>query len=109
MFLALVREELRRRQSDARRDDSLDSLNVTTQQLEKKHVAQNDKELNTRLTIATRSKDTSGGLRRIVGKVQEKTDVVHRAVLFEIRLEKSGGLHVYLEAERRRRMSDEAA
>lgn len=35
-------------------------------------------------------------LRGVVGQVQEKADVVHRAILFKIRLEETGSFHVDL-------------
>lgn len=37
-------------------------------------------------------------LRGVIGQVQKQTDVVHRAVLLEIRLEETSGFHVDLES-----------
>ncbi|EZA62788.1 hypothetical protein X777_07604 [Ooceraea biroi] len=56
VLLALVRQELGRRQSETRRDDSLD--------------------------------------RRVVGQIQEEAHVLHGAVLLEVLLEETSGLHV---------------
>lgn len=40
-------------------------------------------------------------LRGVVGQVQKQADVVHGAVLLEVRLEEASGLHVDLEMELR--------